>query len=659
MINFKSFKARLYSAFFIILIIITLLTAFVSYSFKRLENIIYSTTGTMDVVQEMLSAMRLSEDTSKLVALAPALAASKEDTLFQKVNIQMDELLKAVYINLDVLKKKGSHINPKLISDIQKNHSELSESLNKLKKIASSRIRLSENRKIILSDLVNLQNELTEAMEPALYGIASWAKMLGKRTSRKNTAQVKKILYSDISLKSEKEIKKLYKKTKNSMRKSISEMMETCIRDITYTHEIKAEGTLLLSIVRAAADADTQKGLSGLKKNFKQSLSKYQNAVLIFQKNELASTNPILAQKIINIGNRLTEFYKGKNCIFSIREQDIAASEAMSVILADNRELAGQMSMKINKVVNKTQADMAAIQKRVLNVMVSVKQWVIAVNAVVIFATILFAFGITRSISGYLKKIAIRISKNSEQIALASNRVNSSSHSLAAKSSEQASSIKGISSTLNNISAMTRQNADHAGHVSTLVKEAHQVFTKADNNMRELTDSMADITQVSKETSGIIIKIKDISFQTNLLSLNASVEAARAGEAGAGFAVVSDEVRNLAGRSSQAAKETASMIETTLETIENGAEILEKTNKAFTEMMEKSAGILKKINKIAGASDTQAHEIGYVSKEINEMDKIIGLNAQNAAESASISENMNAQVEQMKEIIKELDKLSH
>ncbi|MCK9362549.1 MAG: methyl-accepting chemotaxis protein [Syntrophales bacterium] len=145
------------------------------------------------------------------------------------------------------------------------------------------------------------------------------------------------------------------------------------------------------------------------------------------------------------------------------------------------------------------------------------------------------------------------------------------------------------------------------------------------------------------------MKIKDeIAFQTNLLALNAAVETARAGEAGAGFAVVADEVRNLALRSAEAAKSTANLIDDSIKRIKNGSAIVVRTSDAFAKVAKSSKKVGELIGEIAAASDEQAQGIGQISKAIAGMDKVVQQNAANAEESASASEELNAQAMQMK-----------
>ena len=175
--------------------------------------------------------------------------------------------------------------------------------------------------------------------------------------------------------------------------------------------------------------------------------------------------------------------------------------------------------------------------------------------------------------------------------------------------------------------------------------------------MKKLTNAMKDISGASEETSKIVKTIDEIAFQTNLLALNAAVEAARAGEAGAGFAVVAEEVRNLAMRAAEAAKNTSVLIDGTVKKIKDGSDLVGKTNEGFVEVARSSGKVAELIGEISAASNEQAQGISQVSKAVAEMDKVVQQNAANAEESASASEEMNAQAQNMKGITNTLSLL--
>ena len=259
-----------------------------------------------------------------------------------------------------------------------------------------------------------------------------------------------------------------------------------------------------------------------------------------------------------------------------------------------------------------------------------------------------------RNISKPVGKVIEGLNAGAEEVASASAQVSSSSQSLAEGSSQQAASIEETSASLEEMASMTKQNAENASHADRLMSGARQVVGDANQFMAELTSSMDDITQASEKTSKIIKTIDEIAFQTNLLALNAAVEAARAGEAGAGFSVVADEVRNLAMRAAEAAKNTSDLIEETTQKVKAGSALAGRTGEAFTKVTDSAAQVAELVAEISAASDEQAKGIEQLNLAVNEMDKVVQQNAAGAEESASASEQMRAQADQVKEFVKDL-----
>ncbi len=283
-----------------------------------------------------------------------------------------------------------------------------------------------------------------------------------------------------------------------------------------------------------------------------------------------------------------------------------------------------------------------------------IRNAILLIGGIFLSVTVVGVFFFARSVTRPIQRVVAMIRSGSDEVASAAEQVSSSSQSLAAGSSQQAASIQETSASLEEISSMTRQNAEHSRQANSLVVETNQVIDKANGSMAQLTDAMKEISKASEETQKIVKTIDEIAFQTNLLALNAAVEAARAGEAGAGFAVVAEEVRNLAIRAAGAARTTSDLIDGSVKRIKDGTGLVDHTNAAFTEVSASSKKIADLVAEINAASTEQAQGIDQINKAVSEMDKVVQQNAAGAEESASASEELNAQAEQMKAAIGEL-----
>lgn len=291
---------------------------------------------------------------------------------------------------------------------------------------------------------------------------------------------------------------------------------------------------------------------------------------------------------------------------------------------------------------------------KVLEHAAGIRNVTILIGIASLLSMIIVVYFIAQGIAKPMNRIAEGLFEGSKQVTAASTQVSAGSQSLAEGASEQAASIEETSSSLEEISSMTKQNAENARIADNLVQDANRVAKEANESMKELVASMDDISKASEETQKIIKTIDEVAFQTNLLALNAAVEAARAGEAGAGFAVVADEVRNLAMRAAEAARGTADLIDNTIKAVQKGNSLTVSTQKAFLENINISVKVGELISEIAAASHEQADGIEQVNKAVSEMDRVVQGVAANAEESASASERMSAQSEQMKNIVNEL-----
>ena len=249
-----------------------------------------------------------------------------------------------------------------------------------------------------------------------------------------------------------------------------------------------------------------------------------------------------------------------------------------------------------------------------------------------------------RAIIAHLRKGSDFVSETAEQFA-------SASKSLADGSTEQAAGIQEASSSLEQMSAMTKQNADHMREANGLMVETREQATAGNESMKRLATAIEDIKASSDETGKIVKTIEEIAFQTNLLALNAAVEAARAGEAGKGFAVVAEEVRNLALRASESARSSGDLIETSMAGADRGVSLAAETHRSLDEITGSIQRVSDLFQSLASASEQQTQGIEQVNIAVNQMDTIAQQNASIAEETASVSEELNQEAGRIKDLI--------
>jgi methyl-accepting chemotaxis protein len=250
-----------------------------------------------------------------------------------------------------------------------------------------------------------------------------------------------------------------------------------------------------------------------------------------------------------------------------------------------------------------------------------------------------------------------RLSETADGVLRAANEVARASQSLSQGATEQAASLEETSASMEEMASMTRQNAENSQTAATLMGQVDGRVKASNQALGDMVTSMTSIQESSRQVAKIIKTIDEIAFQTNILALNAAVEAARAGEAGMGFAVVADEVRNLAQRSAQAARDTATLIETSIARTDAGSRTVEQVAETITAITASVSQVKGLVEEVSQASRQQSQGIDQVSQAIAQMEKVTQTTAATAEESAAASEELNGQAGGAREIVGRLAEL--
>ena len=239
----------------------------------------------------------------------------------------------------------------------------------------------------------------------------------------------------------------------------------------------------------------------------------------------------------------------------------------------------------------------------------------------------------------------------SDEVSSAAEQVAASSNDLADGATNQAAVVEELTATVEGVSEQVEKNSKSAKEISGRVDKLGNAILESNGKMKDMVDSMNEINGASKEIDKIIATINEIAAQTNLLALNASIEAARAGEAGKGFAVVANQVNVLADQSAQAAKESATLIETSVKAVEKGMVIAGQTASQLQEVAENSQIITKEVTNIADTLETQATEIKQINDGIEQINDVVQTNSATSEECAASSQEMSSEAENLREMI--------
>ena len=259
--------------------------------------------------------------------------------------------------------------------------------------------------------------------------------------------------------------------------------------------------------------------------------------------------------------------------------------------------------------------------------------------------------GSIRKLNRGLSSTLGQINASADQVAAGSGQVSDGAQALSQGATEQASAVEELASTIAGISSQVKDTAENAAVARKQSNTAEDEVETCNKQMQEMITAMEEITRTSNQIGNIIKTIESIAFQTNILALNASVEASRAGTAGKGFAVVADEVRSLAGKSTEASKDTAELIESSIKAVNRGTEIANSTAKSLVKVVEGVRTVSTKVDMIAAAAEEQAGAVEQVTVGVDQISSVVQTNSATAQESAAASEELSSQAEMLKNLV--------
>jgi methyl-accepting chemotaxis protein len=312
-----------------------------------------------------------------------------------------------------------------------------------------------------------------------------------------------------------------------------------------------------------------------------------------------------------------------------------------------NNDLSAVMGQIGNKIIELIESYQGKISDKMASDKKAGMQWGMILIAAGITLGICIAYLIVGSIANPLNKSIAVLSEGSGQVATVSDHIVSSGHSLAEAAHEQAASIEQIAATIEELNSQTSQNVQNVNEVNAIAESTLLSMGDGRTTMKRMTEAISGIETSAMETAKIIKNIDEIAFQTNLLALNAAVEAARAGEAGQGFAVVAEEVRNLAMRSAEAVKMTTEMLAQSRQKAEHGVAVSRDIEKIMSEMMEKIERIARCSQEVATAFQEQAIGVSQISTAINRLESVTIKNTESADQSAGAGRQLAMAAEEL------------
>ena len=358
--------------------------------------------------------------------------------------------------------------------------------------------------------------------------------------------------------------------------------------------------------------------------------------------------------KLKAIAGPLERYFKVTGESIALTTKDLAAAEAGFNAVQDSfHEMEDAMAAVSTAIEAEAKSTNEAASRDFKSFYVTVGVTSAASLVILVILSLLVARSIPRPFAVVISQLADAAQANTHS----STSISQTSSSLADGASQQAASLEETSASLEEISSMAKRNSEGAARAKTLAQQARQAADAGTSEVQAMNLAMDAIKASSDGIAKIIKTIDEIAFQTNILALNAAVEAARAGEAGAGFAVVAEEVRALAQRSATAAKETADKIDDSVAKSRHGAEVCSKVAAGLNEIATKSRQVDELVGEIATASQEQTSGIEQVNAAVGQMDKVVQASAARAEEGASVAQDLIAQSTALQQAVDQLKQL--
>ena len=401
--------------------------------------------------------------------------------------------------------------------------------------------------------------------------------------------------------------------------------------------------------------------LAGLRQEYRTKVAEFDMCVraileggFVDGRQVFATDNPRIKSAVKELDEDHTEFQTLARTMMDRHEALVTASQELALVM-EELEVAGEGTRDLlTRVEEAASGEMRKAREEGSRAATMSRTSILITVAVALFAGIAIGVAVTRLVTKPLGRAISELRIGADQITSASGQVATASQDMAQGASTQASNLEEASAALEEMSSMTRQNAADSQQANELARRVTTLTRQGNQAMERMTGTIGQIKDSSDDTARIVQSIDAIAFQTNLLALNAAVEAARAGDAGKGFAVVAEEVRNLAGRSAEAAKETAALIEGSQKHVSDGVQECAGVSQTLEEIVGQVGELEGLMGRLATASEQQSQGVAEVSTSITNMDSITQSSAASSEETASASEELSAQANDFRNLVQGL-----